>query len=136
VPVTVVPEEGFEPSRPCEQRILSPSCLPFHHSGRRAKTRRCILPFGTIAGVVEFAVGIIVGASAALLLVILVGPSRRVRAERPLPREVEAKLLLGQDPDQPTIPPPPRTEHPRHYSPNELAALQRLGEPPRRRRRR
>jgi hypothetical protein len=94
------------------------------------------LPFGTIAGVVEFAVGIIVGASAALLLVILVGPSRRVRAERPLPPDVEAKLLLGQDPDQPTIPPPPRAEHPRHYSPNELAALQRLGEESQRKRRR
>lgn len=31
--VNVVPEVGFEPTRPCEQRILSPSCLPFHHSG-------------------------------------------------------------------------------------------------------
>jgi hypothetical protein len=94
------------------------------------------LPFGTIAGVVEFAVGIIVGASTALLLVILVGPSRRVRAERPLPPDVEAKLLLGQDPDQPTIPPPPRADHQPQYSPNELAALQRLGEEPQRRRRR
>ena len=25
-------EEGFEPSRPCGLRILSPLCLPFHHS--------------------------------------------------------------------------------------------------------
>ena len=86
--------------------------------------------------VVEFAVGIIVGASVVLLLMIVIGPSRRVRAERPLPPEVEAKLLLGQDPDQPTIPPPPRVEHPRHYSPNELAALQKLGEEQQRRRRR
>jgi hypothetical protein len=86
--------------------------------------------------VVEFAVGIIVGASVALLLMILIGPSRRVRAERPLPPEVEAKLLLGQDPDQPTIPPAPRVEHRRHYSPNELAALQKLGEEQHRRRRR
>ncbi len=85
---------------------------------------------------VEFVVGIVVGACAALLLVILVGPSRRVRAERPLPPDVEAKLLLGQDPDQPTIPPPPRTDHPRQYSPNELAALQKLGEPQQQRRRR
>ena len=23
--------EGFEPSRPCGQGILSPLCLPFHH---------------------------------------------------------------------------------------------------------
>ena len=86
--------------------------------------------------VVEFAVGIIVGASVALLLMIVIGPSRRVRAERPLPPEVEAKLLLGQDPEQPTIPPAPRVERRRHYSPNELAALQKLGEEQHRRRRR
>ena len=86
--------------------------------------------------VVEFVVGIVVGASVALLLMILIGPSRRVRAERPLPPDVQAKLLLGQDPDQPTIPPPPRVQEPRHYSPNELAALAKLGEEQQRRRRR
>jgi hypothetical protein len=85
--------------------------------------------------VVEFVVGIVVGASAAALLMIVIAPSRRVRAERPLPRDVEAKLLLGQDPDQPTIPPPPRVDHPRQYSPNELAALQRLGQEQAKRRR-
>jgi hypothetical protein len=86
--------------------------------------------------VVEFVVGLVVGASAAALLMIVIGPSRRVRAEKPLPRDVESKLLLGQDPDQPTIPPAPRTEHPRQYSANELAALQRLGQEQARRRRR
>jgi hypothetical protein len=86
--------------------------------------------------VVEFVVGIIVGASVALLLMILIGPSRRVRAERPLPPDVQAKLLLGQDPDQPTIPPPPRVDEPRQYSPNDLAALAKLGEEQQRRRRR
>ena len=30
----LVPREGLEPSRPCEQQILSLSCLPFHHQGR------------------------------------------------------------------------------------------------------
>jgi hypothetical protein len=77
--------------------------------------------------VVEFIVGIVVGASAAALLMILIGPSRRVRSEPPLSREVETKLLLGQDPEQPTIPPSPRVDHPRQYTANELAALQRLG---------
>jgi hypothetical protein len=76
--------------------------------------------------VVEFLVGTVVGASAAALLMILIGPSRQVRAEPPLPREVATKLLLGQDPE-PTIPPPPRVDHPRQYTANELAALQRLG---------
>jgi hypothetical protein len=94
------------------------------------------LPFGTIAAVVEFVVGAVVGASAVALLTIVIAPWRRVRQERPLAPDVEAKLLLGQDPDQPTIPPAPRVEHPRQYSPNELAALQRLGEQSRRRRRR
>ncbi len=83
-----------------------------------------------------FVVGIVVGASAAALILIVIAPSRRVRAERPLPRDVESKLLLGQDPDQPTIPPPPRVDHPRQYSPNELAALQRLGQEQAKRRRR
>ena len=78
--------------------------------------------------VVAFVVGIIVGASAAALLMIVIGPSRKVRAEPPLPPDVAAKILLGQDPEQPTIPPPPRVDHPRQYSPNELAALQKLGD--------
>lgn len=77
---------------------------------------------------VEFVVGIVVGASAAALLMILIAPSRRVRAEPPIARDVETRLLLGQDPEPPTIPPSPRLEHPRQYSANELAALQRLGQ--------
>ena len=84
---------------------------------------------------VAFVVGIVVGASAAGLLFILIAPSRRVRAERPLDRDVESKLLLGQDPEMPTIPPPPRVEHPRQYTANELAALQRLGQEQERQRR-
>lgn len=80
-------------------------------------------------------VGIVVGASTAALLMILIGPSRRVRAEPPLSREVETKLLLGQDPEMPTIPPPPSVEQPRQYTANELAALQRLGQEQQQRRR-
>ena len=67
---------------------------------------------------------------------ILIAPSRRVRAEPPLSREEETKLLLGQDPDQPTIPPEPSADHPRQYTPSELAALQRLGQEQSRRRKR
>ena len=80
-------------------------------------------------------VGIVVGASLAALLMILIAPSRRVRAERPLDRDVESKLLLGEDPEQPTIPPSPRLEHPRQYTADELAALQRLGQEQERQRR-
>jgi len=86
-----------------------------------------MLPFSTILGVLQFVVGLIVGASAVGLLVIIIAPSRRVRAEPPLPRDVETKLLLGEDPDQATTPEPPRGEdHPAPYSPNDLAALRRL----------
>jgi hypothetical protein len=85
---------------------------------------------------VPFVVGIVVGASAAALLMILIGPSRRVRAEPPIAHDDEMRLLLGQDPEQPTIPPLPRVEHPQQYSPSEIAALQRLGQENQRRRRR
>ena len=86
-------------------------------------------------GVVPFVVGLVVGASIVTLVVIVIGPSRKVRAEPPLPRDVESKILLGQDPDQPTIPPPPRVDHPQQYSPSDLAALQRLGQEQEKRRR-
>ena len=75
----------------------------------------------------SFVVGVIVGASVVGLLVIVVAPSRRIRAEKPLARDVETKLLLGQDPDEATIPPTPRADHPRQYSSQELAQLRRLG---------
>ena len=46
----VVGEEGVEPSRPCDQWILNPSCMPFHHSPefvkqiwrRRPESNRCM----------------------------------------------------------------------------------------------
>ena len=39
--------------------------------------------------VIPFIVGLVVGASAAVLLMIVIAPSRRVRAEHPLPPDVE-----------------------------------------------
>jgi hypothetical protein len=87
--------------------------------------------------VVQFLVGLIVGASAVLLLAIVIGPSRRVRAERPLPPDVEAKILLGQDPDDRTVPPAPaESEHEPMYSQSDLAELRRIGEERQRRRKR
>lgn len=118
---------GFEPTRPRGQRILSPPCLPFHHSGECGRVLHDATRYAL--GVAEFLVGIVVGASLAGLVMILVG-SRRVRAEGPLERDVETKLLLGRDPDEPTIPPPvssPGSESSRHYSSAELAQLRKLG---------
>jgi hypothetical protein len=87
--------------------------------------------------VVEFVVGVVVGASVAALLIIVIGPSRRVRAEHPLPRDVETQLLLGETPgEEPPEPQSPSVEdEPRHYGPNELAELRRLGNQKGRRRR-
>ncbi len=30
--LSLVGEEGLEPSQPCGHRLLKPTCLPFHHS--------------------------------------------------------------------------------------------------------
>jgi len=80
---------------------------------------------------------VMLGASLVGLLTILIAPSRRVRAEHPLPRDVETSLLLGQDPDEvATPPPPPENDHPAPYSPNDLAELRRLSTESRRRRKR
>ena len=51
-----------------------------------------------------------------------------------LDRDAETKVLLGQDPDDPTIPPAPSNDHPQPYSSADLAQLRRLGESQKRRR--
>jgi hypothetical protein len=84
--------------------------------------------------VTQFVVGLVVGASVAALLLIFFAPSRRVRAEKPLERDVETKVLLGQDPDDPTIPPAPSQDHPQPYSSADLAQLRKLGDAQKRRR--
>ena len=103
---------------------------------RCACARGPMLPFSTILGVLSFVVGLIVGASLVGLLMILIAPSRRVRAEPPLPKDVETRLLLGQDPDPPAAPPSSSPEHLAPYSPNDLAALRRLSAESRGRRKR
>lgn len=76
----------------------------------------------------EFLVGVVVGLSLATLLWIIVAPSRRVRAEKPLAPDIEAQLLLGEDPDRAEpCEAEPSPEHPRHYDTQQLQALRRLG---------
>jgi hypothetical protein len=41
---------------------------------------------------------IVVGFAAVTLIAIIVAPSRKVRAEPPLPADVQARVLLGQSP--------------------------------------
>lgn len=83
---------------------------------------------GPMTDFAEFLVGVVVGISLTALLWIIVAPSRRVRAERPLAPDVEAQLLLGEDPDraEPAESKPP-VEHPRHYDTQQLQALRKLG---------
>jgi hypothetical protein len=91
--------------------------------------RNCARPHVAIQyprGVLSFVVGLIVGASLAGLLTILIAPSRRVRAEPPLPRDVESSILLGEDPDEASAPEAPESDEPPAYSPNDLAELRRL----------
>ncbi len=83
----------------------------------------------------QFLVGLVVGASVVAVLMIVIAPSRRVRAEPPLPRDVATKVLLGVDPDQPTIP-PASEDHPAPYSERDLAELRRLSAEHRSRRKR
>jgi hypothetical protein len=78
--------------------------------------------------VATFVVGVIVGASLAALLIIVIAPSRRVRAEQPMEREDVTRLLLGEDPDEATIPPEPTVDHPRAYDVAELQALRKIGQ--------
>lgn len=87
---------------------------------------------GTLDGVEHFLVGVVVGLSIAGLLWIVVAPSRRVRAEAPLDPDVEARLLLGEEPEPPG--PAESPSHPRDYDPKDLQALRRLGTQPRRQR--
>jgi hypothetical protein len=91
---------------------------------------------GTIAAVAEFLVGVVCGLSIAGLLWIVIAPSRRARAETGIDPDVEATLLLGGEPEEPTAAPtssPPDQDRP--YGPDELSALRKLGSAPRRRRR-
>ncbi|MDQ1467986.1 MAG: hypothetical protein QOH10_2401 [Actinomycetota bacterium] len=48
---------------------------------------------------VEFLAGVVAGIAAVGLFLIVLTPSRRVRTEARLDREVETRLLLGIDPD-------------------------------------
>ena len=63
------------------------------------------------------AVVIVVGLALITLIAIIVAPSRRVRAERPLPSDVEARVLLGQSPRDIEAAMDSREEHASESSP-------------------
>ncbi len=105
------------------------SAIPPLGPGPIAPVRNCARPHVAIQydlRVLSFFVGLVVGASLVALMAILIAPSRRVRAEHPLPRDVETSLLLGEDPDQSIGADAPEADEPPSYSPNDLAELRRL----------
>jgi hypothetical protein len=74
-----------------------------------------------------FFAGVVAGMSAVALLVIVLAPSRRVRSEQRLDREVETRLLLGVDPDLDPLAEPVNVEHARpDFGAAELQALRQL----------
>jgi hypothetical protein len=75
-----------------------------------------------------FLAGMVAGISAVGLLVIVLTPSRRVRAEARLDREVETRLLLGDDPDvDPDAQPATVERIHADFGAAELQALRQLG---------
>ncbi len=84
----------------------------------------------------QFFVGLVVGASVVAVLMIVIAPSRRVRAEPPLPRDVETSVLLGEDPDHASAEPAPSAEPEAPFSPSDLAELRSIGSEKQGRRRR
>jgi hypothetical protein len=82
---------------------------------------------GTIALMLPFFAGVVAGISAAALLIIVLAPSRRVRAETRLDREVETRLLLGVDPELDPLAEPADVEESRpDFGAAELQALRQL----------
>jgi hypothetical protein len=85
--------------------------------------------------VTTFVVGVIVGASLAALLIIVIAPSRRVRSEPEMRDEDVTRLLLGEDPDDAddedeiSLVAEADAEHHRSYDAKELQALRNIGQP-------
>ncbi len=77
----------------------------------------------------EFVVGFVVGAALMGILVIVIGPTRRVRAETGIDDEVETRILLGIDPE-PQVASVVEITHPREYSNDDLAELESLSKAP------
>ena len=105
-----VPEVGLEPTRLAAADFESAvSAIPplgrappfCHLAPTSTPPGPCPVPLRSAhypAGVLGFVTGIVVGVAFALLAVIVIGPSRRVRAEPPLDLATQLTLLLGQEP--------------------------------------
>jgi hypothetical protein len=79
-----------------------------------------------------FFAGVVAGMAAVGLLLIVLTPSRRVRAEARLDREIETRLLLGVDPELDDTgfaksEAPSSPDHQPDYDAAELQALRQIG---------
>ena len=79
-----------------------------------------------------FFAGVVAGMAAVGLVLIVLTPSRRVRAEARLDREIETRLLLGVDPDidDAGFAKPEESSSPEHqpdYDAADLQALRQIG---------
>lgn len=77
---------------------------------------------------VPWYVAVIVGGSLAVVLAIVIPLSRRVRVETGIDPEVEAQILLGDEPEETYGEQPPKGRR-RDYDPGEISALRRIGDP-------
>jgi len=84
--------------------------------------------------VAEFLVGVVLGVSVAALLFIIVGPTRRVRAERPVTEDDEAEILMGHLPCRDATGQEEPVQATDEYKTEDLQALRRLGGAPAKRR--
>jgi hypothetical protein len=78
-----------------------------------------------------FFAGVVAGVATVGLLLIVLTPSRRLRAEARIDREIETRLLLGVDPelddDGFASVEPPEAHRPHDYGDAELQALRQIG---------
>ena len=74
-----------------------------------------------------FFAGVIAGVAAVGLILIVLTPSRRVRAEARLDREIETRLLLGVDPELRDAETPAEEPVQAELSAKELQELRRIG---------
>lgn len=79
--------------------------------------------------------GFVVGGVVVGLLIIVIGPSRRVRSETGMDDEVETRLLLGLDPEPDRDPPTPilTATSAADYDPAQIKALEDLAKHPKQR---
>jgi hypothetical protein len=86
-------------------------------------------PRGTIERMAGFFAGVIAGVALVGLILIVLTPSRRVRADARLDREIETRLLLGVDPDarDSSLEPAPEQREHSDFGAKELQELRSIG---------